>query len=306
MKKLVTQFGLFLCFCFPFYVLCLILLQTFSPFGVLRKNINYPIGGSGHMHSRMKEVQELSDLDVLFIGSSHAYSGFDTRLFEEHGLRVFNLGSSSQTPLQTLLLLKRYLDQLQPKTVIYEVNPYAFSVDGVESALDIIANDENDFLSLEMALRINHLKVYNTLIFGFYSDLFNIHKGFKEGKQKGKETYISGGYIEKDLAYYEPKSFAKSIWQLVGKQKHAFEEISNILLDKDIETIYVQAPVVSAYYNSIINNSSFDSLIDSYGAYYNYNKLLQMDDSYYFHDYHHLNQNGAKKISQEVLKLLMD
>ena len=64
--------------------------------------------------------------------------------------------------------------QLNPKLIVYAVDPNAFASDGVESAMDIIANDKNDRESLKMLAKINHLKVFNTLIYGYYKDY--IHK----------------------------------------------------------------------------------------------------------------------------------
>jgi len=83
-------------------------------------------------------------VDILFLGSSHSYRGFNPQYFS--GYKTFNLGSSAQTPIQTNLLLKRYLHQLNPKTIVYEVYPISLSIDGVESSSDIIANDHHPIL----------------------------------------------------------------------------------------------------------------------------------------------------------------
>jgi hypothetical protein len=125
------------------------------------------------MYTRISDLKKYKNVDILFLGSSRAYRVFDTRIYAKQGYYSFNLGSSSQTPIQTKLLMKRYLKQLNPKLIVYAVDPNAFS-DGVESAMDIIANDKNDRESLKMLAKINHLKVFNTLIYGYYKDY--IHK----------------------------------------------------------------------------------------------------------------------------------
>ena len=71
----------------------------------LNNNLIYKQRG-GHLHSRLLEINKHQNVDVLFLGSSHAYRGFDTRIFKESGIASFNLGSSSQAPVQSLLLLK--------------------------------------------------------------------------------------------------------------------------------------------------------------------------------------------------------
>src|SRR5438477_3987320 len=65
-------------------------------------------GGIGHTLQRLREVESVGSVDILFIGSSHAYRGFDPRLFAETGLTSFNLGSKAQSPLNSYFLLKHY------------------------------------------------------------------------------------------------------------------------------------------------------------------------------------------------------
>lgn len=99
-----------------------------------KKSLVYHRVSSGHMFTRLEEAGEFGHVDVLVTGSSHAYRGFDPRVFAENGLSLFNLGSSSQTPIQTEFLLDRYLDVLTPEVVLLEVYPDLFSNDGTESS----------------------------------------------------------------------------------------------------------------------------------------------------------------------------
>ena len=52
-------------------------------------NINYRIGSSGHMYSRLLEVKSYGRVDLLFLGSSHTYRGFDTRIFSKYGYELW-------------------------------------------------------------------------------------------------------------------------------------------------------------------------------------------------------------------------
>ena len=145
MKNFISNTVLFLLFLSIFYSTFLIIWVHYAP-SRFKPNIIYNMGSYGFMYSRLSEIKNYENTNILFLGSSHAYRGFDTRIFLDKGLKSFNLGSSSQTPLQTKVLLKRYLERLNPKLVIYEVYPETFTIDGVESSLDIIANDKNDFI----------------------------------------------------------------------------------------------------------------------------------------------------------------
>ncbi|MFQ5607599.1 MAG: hypothetical protein ACE5GA_06610, partial [Candidatus Zixiibacteriota bacterium] len=70
---------------------------------------------------RFREIEGARDVDILFLGSSHSYASFDPRVFSESALSSFNMGSASQSPLNTYSLLKRYYERLNPKVVVYEV-----------------------------------------------------------------------------------------------------------------------------------------------------------------------------------------
>ena len=110
----------------------------------MAKNVRSCVGCYGHLYSRVKDAEKIKNPDILFIGSSHSYRGFDTRVFQKHGIKAFNLGSSSQTPINSKVLLKQYLDKINPKMVVIEAYAGTISADGVESSLDLLSNNKID------------------------------------------------------------------------------------------------------------------------------------------------------------------
>ena len=287
------------------YILLIIFWGNYTP-DLLKKNLNYEIGSYGHMYSRLQEIKDVKDVDILILGSSHAYRGFDPRIFKQHGLNMFNLGSSAQSHIQTEILLKRYLDSINPKLIIYEVYPGTFGSDGVESSLDIIANDKNDSESIRMALTQNHIKVYNTLIYGFYRDYFKKNINYKEEIVKGNDTYIEGGFVEKELQYFEPTEFNEAKWYLGGEQYYFFENALLLIKERNIPFILVQAPIAPSRYKSYSNNSDFDDTMRKYGVYYNFNELIELNDELHFYNSHHLNQNGVEIFNTNLIEILFE
>lgn len=272
--------------------------QMFKP------NINYRIGSNGHLFTRVQDLEGRENVDILFIGSSHAYRGFDTRIFEAAGYSAFNLGSSGQTPINGQVLLKRYLDQLNPKLVIYEVFPGSFNSDGVESALDIIANDRNDINSLRMAIIINHLKVYNTLVFGLYNDLLGVNRNFKEATSKESGTYILGGYVQNSERSFMKPVKDSSRWNWNAKQFEAFEENIDMIRLSGSQVILVKAPVTKMLYKAFVDNEEYDRRMQAYGPYFNFNKIVDLADSLHFYDTHHLNHAGVQVFNQKLLDVI--
>lgn len=300
--KIVKQIFLFIGFLIPVYLGFLFFWGEVLP-GIFKKNLSYYPGGYGHLYTRLEEAKKCEDIDVLFLGSSHTYRGFDTRIFEEENLKCFNLGSSSQTPLQTKIVLNRYLDNLNPKVVVYEVNPHIFNIDGVESSLDLIANDYIDFNSFKLAVNQNHIKVYNTLLFSVYK-MF-LKSEINEPKIKDEDTYISGGFVERKMSYLKNTSKQEKIqWTLKKNQVNCFEEIITMLNQKNIKIVLIQAPITKNDYNFTENNDSFDKWMTSVATYYNFNKMIYLSDSLHFYDNDHLNQNGVTLFNNKILEVI--
>ncbi|MFK8008970.1 MAG: hypothetical protein AB8H03_21590 [Saprospiraceae bacterium] len=299
MKKI---FG-FSIFALAFYIVAICLSGDFIP-TKLTKNLIYNSGGAGHSLNRFEEVKNIKNVDILFIGSSHAYRGFDNRIFYNNDFTTFNLGSLAQTPIQTEVLLNRYLNQLNPTIAIYEVYPISFTIDGIESSMDLISNDQNDFASLKMAIDYNHIKIYNSLIYSSYRHFFFQKNRKQGGLVIGNDRYISGGFVEKLKSDFKQKP--SKTQQLIFKKKQLTVFPKNIesLTANGTKVYLVQAPITSDYYNSFSNLSEFDSLMNSYGEYSDFNNLIELTDSLHFFDAHHLNQKGVEIFNKKLLEVI--
>jgi len=304
-KRFLKYCIIFISFTTLFYLVGLIVYTIFLPSG-LTKNIQYHLGGIGQMNSRIKNIKDFKNCDIVFLGSSHTYRGFDNRIFSKENLKCFNLGSSSQTPIQTEMLVDKYVDFLNPKTIIYEVYPITFTEDGVESALDLLANDPIDRNTLKMVLKLNHIKVYNTFLYGYFRQLFSMDKDFTEAQKNDEDTYIDGGFVEKKLTYYDRDS--QYVSKHLGFNKNqilAFDRTLNKLKQRGINIILVQAPVTHHLYQSFSNTFETDNFfITRNSNYFNFNKLMQVDDHQHFFDADHLNQNGVQIFNSSLIDLL--
>lgn len=295
------SFALFSIVC---YLTLLVIWAQLEP-EKLKTNFNYRIGSFGHTYTRLKEVKTVSDIDILFLGSSHAYRGFDTRNFEAIGYKCFNLGTSAQTPLQTKILLNKYLDVLNPKLVIIDVYPEILTIDGMESFLDIISNDKMDSEIIKLAFKANHTKVYNTVFYAVISEIFGLHEDHIEPRVKGIDTYVDGGYVEIKTAKrfigseMDNKDFVFRDDQLV-----AFNDIKRMIEDRGAELLLVFAPVSSALYQSYNNVETFNEMMATFGNYYNFNNSTHIEDSIHFFDDNHLNQTGVDIFNMELIKMI--
>lgn len=304
MREFLYRILLFFTLAIPFYVVFLLVIGSELIPQSLKPNLQLKQGSYGHFNTRLKEVKTRENIDILFLGSSHAYRGFDVRIFEEKGLDVFNLGSSSQTPLQTEVLLDRYLDRLNPKLIVYEVYPVTFQNDGVEAALDLISNDENDLNSFDMVMDVHNLKVYNTYMFKLFSEFLELEDEFNEPSINAEDKYIQGGYVEKEIKYFQAKKFTEITWQVNSNQEKAFDRIIQKFNDSGRNFLLVYAPITKDKYSSVLNGEWFDEYFDRFGTYYNFNEKENFVDTLHFYDYHHLNQKGVSLFNEMLIDTL--
>ncbi len=303
MKQFIIKLCLAFCFCVVFYLVCLLLWGKFAS-KHLQKNV-WPYESEA-LAVKLEELQKYRDVDILFLGSSHCSDGFDPRLFKAAGYNnVFNLGTASQTPVNTEVLLQEYLDSLNPKLVVYEVFPSTFCNDGIESSVKFLVNSVFGNKKLEIARQRNSMLIYNSLLYHYLHNLILGGTDVIPLARKGVE-YIEGGYFESENLAKKEYTFREQSWRFRPEQKAAFERIIEMLRKRDVKYILVQSPISAVMYNSYKNNAEIDSYFSSYGWYINFNGKVELDDQQHFFDAHHLNKYGVSIFNEKLIGKLKD
>lgn len=268
-------------------------------------NIKYMRGGLGHTYSRLLDAEQVRDLDILFIGTSLTYRGFDTRIFKEQGIESFNLGTSGETPIQAELMLTKYLENLNPKLVIYEINTEWFGNNGSGAALDIISNSNPiDLAILKMVSRVPDIQVFNTTIYAIMKSIFDDDQFIESHEKYGQKYIKNGGFVESPIKFNTPEKFDERIQKIKPQQLESFVRSLKYLKKKNIPVILVRPPTTMSLYSSFSNNRELDSLFSTHGRYYNLNEEINLNDSLHFSDARHLNQNGVVKYNHFFIDLL--
>ncbi len=303
MKKFITTLAKFSLFCaFGYFLLVCVFGMSIPSY--YSPNITSHLGGSGHLNSRIKEANNKAHVDILILGSSHAYRGLDTRIIERSGKSAFNLGSSSQTPIQTEILVNRYLSHLEPSLVIFEVYPSAFTLDGAESSLDLIINSRVDLPLAKLVIKQKNIKLINSGVYASMRQFLNLETVFTEENTNSSGTYISGGFVEDSVRTYRYDDYDKQRWDFKPYQFEAFDRILSSIKLSGAECLLVFSPITPSRYNSYTNQVYFDSLMTSKASYFNFNQLIQLDDSLHFSDSHHLNQHGVEIYNRKLLQVM--
>ena len=272
---------------------------------------------SAHHELRLTELKFSEDFenyhnaDILFIGPSTAYRSFDVREFEKRGYKVFNMGTTSQHPAQTYLLLQRYIDTIQPKFVVITVLPHSSPV---ESTLDFLWSDfENDklhweWIKLRMAISCKSWYMINTWIFNaFWHHIYNplrVYYGriskedrtlVGEERVVGIEKYIRGGYVERQENLTCGMAPRKQIdIKYYPIQFDYMKRCIKLLQSRNIPYLLVEAPLQPSFYENYTNHAEWEQRLANY-PYINYNERIHLNDTTDFYDTHHMNKYGVAK-----------
>lgn len=270
----------------------------------LRPNLLAPAQVYGYLDTRLKEAGEMPQVDVLFLGSSKAYRGLDPRVWADHGLSSFNLGSTGQTPLQTEVLLTRYLPRLRPRRIIFEVDPAPMMDEGVESSLDLLANGPVDLSALGMAWRINHLKTWNALVFAEWMQLSGRRNPRPEPSTMGPDRYVRGGFVEHEFALNQPKEIAPTNYAPRVRQARAMVRCLDLISREGIPYVLVKAPVTRALERSRKGMRRFAIEMRRNGPFLDMQDSLAYSETGDFYDPGHLNQAGVERFNEALLDTL--
>lgn len=269
-------------------------------------NVFYALGNIGHLWTRVRDTSVPPPHDVLVLGSSLAYRGFDPRVFKTHGIAMFNLGSSRQTALQGEVLVKRHWDRSRPRIVIIAVSPDMFMAKGVEleSALDLIANDRLDVLTLRMACATRNIRVLNTLIYSGARQGLNLDADFKEPNNIEKDIYIPGGYVERrSFGFTMSLPTAPFDSQPDPGQLRAFQRTVAFIEAQGAHLILVHPPVTPLR-RSGPESAWAQQLWSASAPFYDMSALHGDQDSAYFYDGLHQNQAGVERFNEALINTM--
>lgn len=147
------------------YIGLFTLLTAISPNGI---PLIYRCGGAlnwkgGITHQKFNDFDKHLKHDLIVLGSSHAYRGYDMAVVKNAGLTCFNLGSNAQTPLNTYFLVKDLLNENNVKTVLIDVYCHALNNNGLEGTADLTQNYPSWNAAIPMALAQKDPRAWNML-----------------------------------------------------------------------------------------------------------------------------------------------
>lgn len=272
---------------------------------------NYTLpGGYGYTLERYREIENYEDIDILFLGSSRCYYSFAPHVFDQLGMKTFNMGSPSQTPLNSKYLLDRYLDRLNPKLTVLEVNLHILAKDGVESFYDLMINTPIAVETARMAVATGHPHAINATVSRALSSMTSPHDEFTM-QDRPMDAYLSGGAVIARNFNQEQFSEIPADVHIPNTQLEYLDDIIRKVRESGSELILVVAPVPKEWRPIITNYAEVTSTVRNVAGkhgvrFYDFNQAMTLDSRTDFKDSHHLNGNGAKIFSYDILDSLLD
>lgn len=300
-------------------VLSILILLTIDLIGRLDNNL-YKKKYIDHNISRIKafnKINNLSKLDLLFIGSSHTYAGINTKLFDSAGYNSYSIGTNTASSSFISLLWKDCIENSPPpKAIVLDINPASFS------------NQADDFEGAPIyryfKRPISNIDLLFSGIIGFNEfrriEWHSFNLGVSQFFIKPDSIIIRDSILNMDSkkGFYPSNQLLNDSIFLNDSVGHIPLNTSPFLIDKEKKYVTLINTILCNNVRVIIHEipcgkfTQFfsKSYLKSYNQFWNYleaDKRItviragQNEPEFYdtklYKDPHHLNLNGANKYS---------
>lgn len=274
------------------------------------------------------------EVDVLVVGSSHAYSTFDTSvIFQETGKNSYILASNSQNTVQTYYNVKEALHYQHPEAIILE----AFSLDSNNNfrwgGSDRDWKKEANIDGMRFGLtkleavtaqyeRENWLYALLPIarVHGNWTDVGTVGSNlafYTEGIWEYSSFHPSETSMSAETAeQYAQAGYNPTEWVISEANVLHFHKLAKLCREEGIPLYVVMAPMYDVYIASInyeSQTSQVADLAESEGVfyldcnqYYDEIGLTAQDFEDAYNTYHHLNGAGAEKVTGFVVETLSE
>jgi hypothetical protein len=269
---------------------------------LLRTNDYYQTKG-GVSAMKFREWPSDSTYDAIVIGSSHAYKGYDPRVFNERGLRMFNLGTSAQTPLSSYALLEAHVKAGRTPLVVFDTYENAFDHPGVESVSDLTLNMPDDGAALRLALAFRDLRGLNMFTYRMLDRGAPMAWTLRD--YVGRGAVMTPDSARVGVKYPRPRPF-----RMDARQLEKFLECLDLCTERGIRVV-----LSSHYYPHQGERArhrrfryELDSVLVHRGVpappWIDLAEAQGIDDHDHFCDHNHLNAAGARRFTDQLIDSL--
>lgn len=303
MKKIIGNGFLFLISMILMYLLVFGILFVVRQGGIpiIYRASQGLIWEGGGTYEKFQKYNPEEKYDIIILGSSHAYRGYDPRNFASYDYKTFNLGSSDQSVVCSYYIAKNYLHHNNCKMVILDMYDRVYAQQNIESYSDIIQNVSSDKTAIEIALAAKDIRSVNMLtlrMFSKFTDPINKDTiGFIDGF-KPTFTHLTIPEKKRLIYKYETNQF----------QLNYLDQLLSYLEKEKIKIIVAEHPLPSCYQpeeHQRFRNDILPIFEKHHLHFYDYCSEKEMTGIQYFADDTHLSVRGARMYNQRLIKDLI-
>lgn len=253
----------------------------------------------GNTYRKFHEYDPALHYDVITLGSSHAYRGYDPHIFREAGISLYNLGSTAQTPINSFAILKAYITKANTGLVLLDCYENAMALDGMESTADLSQNITSDAAVLRMFTAIRDPRILN---------MFTIRKLMAdEPAAYADSSYVEAGFSTKtDSAKGEIDYGLDLTFELGERQPEYLVKCIRYCQEQGIPIVLVTHPLPKA--SNRPRHDAFHAVIDSVCQVtgveyldYAFEHGLPLNDRDHYYDHNHFNRAGVRIYNPKLI-----
>lgn len=261
-----------------------------------------------------------NSVDVLVLGSSHAYQGINTAvMWNEYGYAAFNLCGAAQPIWNTYYYLEEALKTQTPKVIILDVYTLHYSFEFSESSFAIKntygmkwSDTKKEAIEVSFDHTNSGIQYYIDVLqyHSRYSDLnktdFYPYQANREMYENHKGFYC---YFRSDEVKEHDLRDVDYINEMTDKSMFYYRMILGLAQSRNIPIIVTAIPFAAEPFHQGFFNQA-QAVADDYGVpFYNfltdYKDAVAIDYKTDFADNQHLNHLGNTKITRFIANQLM-
>ncbi len=254
----------------------------------------------GATFQKYEEFDETASYDVLVLGSSHAYRGYDPRIFEANGYRTFNLGTSAQSLLNSYYLAKQYVHPNNCKLLIVDVFEIPVESDGMEATSDLVQNITSNRAALDMTMALKDIRAINMYLLRMFSK--------NKPLLYTDDAYVGQGFSENtDSLATVVKPSVDTLLEANELQVCYMEKLFRYIKENGINAVVVNHPAPSTI--NAQKHAQFNRLVERltrkyHLPYKDYTHNHSLNNHDHFFDHNHLNQAGVHIFNTRLIQEL--
>lgn len=302
MKRIITKGLLFIASFITVYLILFATLFFFQPGGIpfIYRATQGNVWEGGGTHHKFQHFDRTKKWDVIVLGSSHAYRGYDPLVFSSNDLEMYNLGTSNQHMMCTYQIIKTHINKDNCNLLVLDMYDKVFANNDIESKSDIIQNVDDDKTALATALASNDIRALNMITLRYFNKTIDPLNTDTISYQNG---YLPSRKIldpkKKDLAKM------KFRYKTEPNQKRYLDLLLKYCRKEGINIVAVSHPAPGIY--PLREHDQFLADVSplfnkNKVSYYDYTNYTEMGSIIYYSDPTHLNHIGTPRFNKILIE----